>query len=216
MNLRDNIKQILREEVAKRFEKPSPNMEKLIYNWLDKYVSNSQMYQEKSWESRTDFTWCKDGKEIMQVVLFFNTDDTVYDDKRKTEERDFEEGSLWVPKDVVKSMLSYLPVRQNYLNYLIEEWFEDKFGSEINGKMNRDDIFIHEFKAYPDTASVCVPPMEKPEDVTEEEMIELILKTTLFKRDVLLRREEEEPGFIEKTYLQKIRNKKREELEGGN
>jgi len=44
-------------------------------------------------------------------------------------------------------------------------------------------------------------------------MIELILKTTLFKRDVLLRREEEEPGFIEKTYLQKIRNKKREDLE---
>jgi hypothetical protein len=55
--------------------------------------------------------------------------------------------------------------------------------------------------------------MEKPEDVTEEDMIELILKTTLFKRDVLLRREEEEPGFIEKTYLQKIRNKKREDLE---
>ena len=50
-------------------------------------------------------------------------------------------------------------------------------------------------------------------NVTEEEMIDLILKTTLFKRDVLLRREEEEPGFIEKTYLQKIRNKKREDLE---
>jgi hypothetical protein len=81
--------------------------------------------------------------------------------------------------------------------------------------MERTDIRIEEINEYPIKAEVCVPPVERPEDVTEEDMIELILKTTLYKRDDLLRREEEEPGFIEKTYLDKLHNAEMDRLRGG-
>jgi hypothetical protein len=37
-------------------------------------------------------------------------------------------------------------------------------------------------------------------------MIEHILKNTLFKRNEILKHEEEKPGWIEKTYLQKLRS----------
>ena len=45
-------------------------------------------------------------------------------------------------------------------------------------------------------------------------MIELILKTTLFRRDGILKQEEENPGWIEKTYLEKLRNVEYDRLRG--
>ena len=212
--MKDIIKRILREEVKRRYDKPSPDVDKLVYGWLDKYMLNSQMYQEKTWESRTDFTWCKGGKEIMNLILFFDTDETIYNDDRPVEVRSLEESTIHIPKNIFNSILTYFPIRPNYLKFLIEEWFEDNFISKINSAMGRNDITIHKFDTYPDTARVCVPPMTKPDDVTEEEMIDYVCDTTLYRRDELIKREEEEPGFIEKVYLQKIRQKKREDLEG--
>jgi hypothetical protein len=56
--------------------------------------------------------------------------------------------------------------------------------------------------------------MTKPEGVTEEDMIELILKTTLFRRDAIMKQEEESPGWIEKTYLEKLRSAEDDRLRG--
>jgi hypothetical protein len=43
-------------------------------------------------------------------------------------------------------------------------------------------------------------------------MMELVLKTTLHKRDDLLNQEKKEPGYIEKLYLDKLRNAERARL----
>jgi hypothetical protein len=45
-------------------------------------------------------------------------------------------------------------------------------------------------------------------------MIELILKTTLFRRDDIMKQEEESPGWIEKTYLEKLRSAEDDRLRG--
>jgi hypothetical protein len=208
------IRKILKEEVNKKYPKPTPNIEKLIYDWLDNYFEGSKTYEKVIWDSRYDFEWCNRGKVIMQVLLRFDNDDDVWDDQRKIEERDFESGTLWVPKDIVNDLATDIPVRRTYLRYVIEEWFEDTYLGEIQNKMKRNNISIDEFQEFPERADVCVPPMTKPEDVTQEEMIELILKTTLFKRDHLLRQEQETPGYIEKIYLQKLHQKEYERLKG--
>jgi hypothetical protein len=96
----------------------------------------------------------------------------------------------------------------------IEEWFEDTYLGEIQNKMKRNNISIDEFLEFPEKADICVPPMTKPEDVTQEEMIELILKTTLFKRNGILKQEDEKPGWIEKTYLGKLHNAEYKRLKG--
>jgi hypothetical protein len=74
--------------------------------------------------------------------------------------------------------------------------------------LNRNDLHLDRVSVstHKKEGSVCVPPMKKSEDVTEEDMIEHILKTTLFKRNDILKHEEEKPGWIEKTYLQKLRS----------
>jgi hypothetical protein len=106
----------------------------------------------------------------------------------------------------MEELSSDIPVRISYLKYIFEEWFDDTYLSEIQKFMGRNDIYISEFDVNSGDAEICVPPVTKPEDVTEEDMIEYILQTTLYSRDKILKYENEEPGFIEKTYLSKLRD----------
>ena len=212
--MRNLIKHILKEEVNRKYAKPSPKVEELVYKWLNDYFDGAKIYHDKSWETRHDFEWCNHGKEIMKFILFFEDNSDVYDDRRKTEERDFDSGSIYIPNDIFKDLMSDIPVRASYLKYLIEEWFDDTYLGEIQSKMGRNDIYISQFNIDDRDAQTCVPPMTKPEGVTEEDMIELILKTTLFRRDGILKQEEENPGWIEKTYLEKLRNVEYDRLRG--
>ena len=212
--MRNLIKLILEDEVKRKYEKPTPKIEQLVYRWLNDYFDGAKIYYNKSWETRHDFEWCNHGKEIMSFILFFEDDSDVYDDRRKTEERDFDSGSIYIPNDIFKELMSDIPVRASYLKYLFEEWFDDTYLGEIQSKMGRNDIYISEFNIDDREAKTCVPPVTKPDDVTEEEMIEHILKTTLFKMKDILKNEEENPGWIEKTYLEKLRGADRERLRG--
>jgi len=214
MNLRNNIKKILKEEVNEIYSKPSEKMDRIIETWLEKLFSGAKMYHEETWNTRHDFEWCNNGLEVASMILFFNDDEDVYDDNRPTSEREFERGSLSIPKSLIDDLVNYVPIRRNYLRYKVEEWFDDNIFPSVIDKMGRTDIHIEEINEYPEKVEVCVPPVEKPEGVTEDEMIDLILKTTLFKRDDLLRREKNEPGFIEKIYLGKLHNAEIERLRG--
>jgi hypothetical protein len=204
--MRNLIKLILEDEVNRKYDKPTPKIEQLVYRWLNDYFDGAQMYHNKSWESTHSFEFCNNGREILDVILYFHNDDNVYDDKRKTEERDFESGSMIISKNIMEELSSDIPVRISYLKYIFEEWFDDTYLGEIQKFMGRNDIYISEFDITSRDAEICVPPVTKPEDVTEEDMIEYILQTTLYSRDKILKYENEEPGFIEKTYLGKLRD----------
>jgi hypothetical protein len=54
-------------------------------------------------------------------------------------------------------------------------------------------------------AQTCVPPMTKTEGVTDDEMIDFIVKNTLWKANDLIKKEEKTPGYINKLYLDKLR-----------
>ena len=214
MSLQESIRRILKEEVNEIYSKPSEKMDILIERWLNKLFSGAKMYHKETWKTRHDFEWCNNGLEIASVTLFFDEDKYIYDDKRPTSKRNFESGELSIPKSLIDDLVNYVPISRNYLRYKIEEWFDDNIFPSVMDKMERTDIRIEEIKEYPKKAEVCVPPVEKPEGVSEEDMIELVLKTTLYKRNDLLKHEEEEPGFIEKIYLGKLHNSEMDRLRG--
>jgi hypothetical protein len=202
MNLQERISRILKEEVSRKFLKPNEKIEKLILDRLNNIFSDMNMYHIESYSTRHDFEFCKNGKKMMNLTLFFEDSN----DRRPTSERKFMESDLYIPKEFLDDILKFIPIRKNYLLYLIEEWFEDNFLNDIINEMGRDDISIDEL-SFTDRVDVCVPPVtEKPEGVTQDDMIEFIMKGTLFKRNYLLRREDEEPGYIEDLYLDKLRN----------
>ena len=200
------IKKILLQEVEKKYPKPTPNVEKLIYNWLDNYFDGAKMYQMKDYEFSYTFEWCNNGMEIAEFSVNFNHDHGVWDDKRKTSEREFDDSELWVPEDIVNDLQTDIPVRRNYLRYVIEEWFEDTMIEKIQSELGRNDISINSFSEHPEKSQVCVPPVSKPEGVSDDEMIDFIVKNTLWKANDLIKKEKETPGYIDKLYVDKLRS----------
>lgn len=209
MNLNEHIRRVLREELNKKYLKPSEKSEKFILDRLNDMASGAEMYHLKSYKTRHDFEFCKNGKTIMNLALFFEETN----DNTPTSDRKFETSTLVIPSYFVDGILSGFPVRRNYLYYIIEEWFEDTFLSKISNMMGRNDISVEEL-SFSDRAYACVPPMTKPDDVTQDDMIDYIMKKTLFKRKDLLKYEDEEPGYIEDLYLKKLRNAEEERLGG--
>jgi hypothetical protein len=203
--MKNLIKKILLQEVEKKYPKPTPNVEKLIYNWLDNYFDGAKMYQMKEYEFSYTFEWCNNGMEIARFSVDFNHDYDVWDDARKTSERDFDNSELWIPKDVMDNLQTDIPVRRNYLRYIVEEWFEDTLLEKIQSALGRNDISIDDFSEHPKESQVCVPPVSKPEGVTDDEMIDFIVKNTLWKANDLIKKEKETPGYIDRLYVDKLR-----------
>jgi hypothetical protein len=214
MMSRDLIRHILKEEVSRKYAKPTPKVEQLVYRWLNNYFDGVQMYHKKHYESTHTFEFCKNGKEILGVTLYFDTDYSGDDDKRKTEERSLDSGSISIPKNVFNDLTTDLPMRVSYLRYLLEEWFDDTYLGEIQKKMGRNDIYISELNVSSSDGDICFPPITKPDDVTEEEMIELILKTGKYKMKDILWWEERLPGWIEQTYLEQLNGAEYRRLKG--
>jgi len=208
--MKELIRHILKEEVTRQYAKPTPKIERLVYRWLNDYFDGVQIYHKKHYESTHSFEFCKNGREILDVVLYFGNDE----DNKKTEEMSFNSGIMRVPKNVFDDLTTDLPMRVSYLRYLFEEWFDDTYLGEIQKKMGRNDIYIDEFGVSNSDGDICFPPITKPDDVTEEEMIEDILKTGKYKMKDILWWEERLPGWIEQTYLEQLNTAEYRRLKG--
>ena len=215
--MRNLIKKILKEEVNKKYPKPTPKVEQLVYRWLDEYFEGAQMYDDEVFKNyRYDFQFCKNGREIAELWVYFENNDQEWEDKRPMSERKLKETTLYTYPVLINELLSDIPIRKNYLIYLIEEWFEDTYLDKIQSMLNRNDLHLDNVSVSQSKkeGDVCVPPIKKSDDDTIDDMIDYIALRTLFKRDDLLKREDEDPGFIEKLYLQKLRNDEMDRVRG--
>jgi hypothetical protein len=216
MNLQEEIRRILREEVNKKFPRPNENLNKAIYNWLDKYFANSQIYQSEYWKDHGfNFQFCKNGREIgdLRVELDDKSPNWGPRDRRPQSERGVKEVMLYIYPNMVNLMKKIFPVRENYLMYIIEEWFEDTLIDKVQQSLNRNDLSLdYVTKSGNKKGDLCVPPMTKPEDITTQEMMDYIKGNTLFSYSDMEEHEEDEPGWIERTYLQKLRSNEQDRI----
>ena len=216
-SIKESIRNILLQEVNKKYPKPTEKLEKVVYKWLDNYFEGSQIYKHESYKHWSySFEFCKNGREIASLHVEF--DDRSPDfgprDKRPTSERSFEESILFIYPIMMNELLTDIPIRKNYLLYLIEEWFEDTKLNEIQQGFNRNDFSLDKVTVFESRkkGELCVPPVSKPEGVTMQEMMDLIKKTTLYSYKQMEEKEEEQPGWIEELYLAKLRGKEQERL----
>ena len=217
--MKDIIRKILIQEVNKKYQKPNESLDKIVYSWLDNYFEGSQIYKSEYWKNYGfGFQFCKNGREIskLRVELDDKSPDWGPRDRRLPSERSVDKVMLFIYPVMVDELQSDIPIRKNYLLYLIEEWFEDTKLDEIQRGFNRNDlsldsVLVFEIKKKGD---ICVPPITKPEGITQQEMMDYIKKNTLFSYKDMEEHEEEEPGWIENTYLQKLHQKEYERLNG--
>jgi len=206
MNLQKNIRRILREEINKKFPKPSVSLDKAVYMWLDLYFKGSEIYKREYWEDYGfEYKFCKDGREIadLRVVFDDRSPDWGPRDKRPTSERSVEEVMLYIYPIMIDQLLNEISIRKNYLLYLIEEWFEDTKLDEIQKDFNRNDLSLDYVSLFTSSnkGKICVSPPTKPEGITTQEMMDYIKKNTLFSYEDMEEYEEDKPGWTEKTYL---------------
>jgi len=211
------IRRILKEEINKKFSKPNEKLDSLVYNWLDNYFEGSQIYKEEYWKYYGfTYNFCKNGREIADLRIEFDdrSPDWGPSDKRPTSERSVKEVMLYIYPIMVNELVTDIPIRKNYLLYLIEEWFEDTKLDEIQQEFNRNDLSLDYVSVFESRkrGDICVPPVQKPEGITMQEMMDYIKKTTLFSYKDMEEHEEDEPGWIEKTYLGKLHGKEKERL----
>ena len=199
------IKKILKEEINKKYSKPTENVDRLVYSWLDDYFEGSQIYKNESWKYYSfTFKFCKNGREIADLHVTFDDKSPDFGprDKRPTSERSVEEIKVYTYPVMVNELVSDIPIRKNYLFYLIEEWFEDTKLDEIQKDFNRNDLSLDYVRVYDSSkGELCVPPITKPEGITMQDMMDKIKKNTLYSYKQMEKKEEEEPGWIEDTYL---------------
>ena len=211
------IKKILLQEVNKKYSKPTESLDKIVYGWLDNYFEGSQTYQREYWKYHGfQFNFCKNGREIADLRVIF--DDKSPDwgprDKTPTSERNVKEVMLYIYPIMIDELTTDVPIRKNYLMYLIEEWFEDTKLDEIQQDFNRNDLSLDYVTVFSSrrNGEICVPPPTKPEDVTMQDMMDYIKKNTLFSYKDMEEHEEDEPGWIEDTYLGKLHSKEQERV----
>jgi hypothetical protein len=216
MNPKEHIRTILREEVNKKFSRPNESLNKAVYSWLNIYFANSKIYEYEYWKNHGfSFQICKNGREIgdLRVELDDKSPDWGPRDNRSPGERSVEKVVLYIYPNMVDTMKKVFPVRKNYLMYLIEEWFEDTYIDKIQQMLNRNDLSLDYItNSSKNKGDICVPPMTKPEDIETQEMMDYIKANTLFSYVDMENHEEEEPGWIERTYLQKLRQKEQERV----
>ena len=216
-SVRETIKDILDEEVTKKYPKPNEKVDKLVYKWLDDYFEGSQMYKKESWKYYSfHFEFCKNGREIAELNVRFDdkSPDFGPKDERPTNERSVDQVWLYVYPVMIDELLTDIPIRKNYMMYLIEEWFEDTKLDEIQKEFNRNDmsldyVFVSESKKK---GELCVPPISKPEDITMQEMKDLIKKNTLYSYKDMEKHEEEEPGWTEELYMGILQNQEHKRI----
>ena len=217
-SVRETIKDMLDEEVTKKYSKPNEKVDKLVYNWLDNYFEGSQINKNEFWKyHRFGFEFCKNGREIADLRVEFDDKSPDFfgpSDKRPTNERSVEKVMLYIYPIMVDELIADIPIRKNYLLYLIEEWFEDTQLDEIQQDFNRNDLSLDYISVFESRkrGEICVPPISKPEDITMQEMMDYIKKNTLFFYGDMENREKEEPGWVEKTYLELLNRKEHERI----
>ena len=215
--MKNLIKKILIQEVNKKYSKPTESVDKLVYRWLDNYFDGSQIYDQEYWKYHGfQYNFCKNGREIADLRVIF--DDKSPDwgprDKTPTSERSVKEVMLYIYPIMIDELITDVPIRKNYLIYLIEEWFEDTKLDEIQQRFSRNDFSLDYVSVFESKkrGDICVPPIQKPEDMTMQEMMDYIKKNTLFSYKDMEEHEEEEPGWIENLYLAKLHGKEKERI----
>ena len=162
------------------------------------------------------FKFCKNGREIANLHVRFDDKSPNFGprDKRPTSERSVDEVTLNIYPDMISELLVDIPIRKNYLLYLIEEWFEDTKLDEIQQGFNRSDLSLDHVNVFDHKkiGDICIPPVPKPEGITDQEMKDLIRKNTMYTYKQMEGEEEEEPGWIEELYLAILNRKEIERV----
>jgi hypothetical protein len=196
------MKIIITEEQYKRFMKSSPALQNAITKYLNQHIEEGQRKITNKSRNYGNLRedWCIDGLETITAIYYFDNGN-------------FNEGTLIVSKNLVKTIQSLFTVKESFVLHVIEEWYEDIMIPKFEEIVGETGFYINNINSS-DKDHECIPESVKPEGITDEEMIDFIDKNTAYRRQEIIDKIESGERDIEDFYLDIVDTVKRKEQLG--
>jgi hypothetical protein len=193
------MKYIITEQQYKRLNRSNETLTKAIVKHLNQYISYGErkIHNKKRNYGNLREDWCIDGKEVITAIYYF-------DDGR------FDTGTMIVSKELVESLSKMLSIRKSYILHVILEWYDEVMVPKFEQIVGESGLSIDDIDTS-DRDHECIPEPEKPEGISDEEMIDYIVKHTLYSEEDVIKKIESEEETLEDLYLHilDIQNRKK-------
>lgn len=196
------MKYIITEQQYKKLNKSSELISNAIVKYMNKYISNGKRKitpKSRNYGNLRE-DWCINGKETITAIYYF-------------EDKNFNNGSLLVSKNLVNILSESLNIRKTYVLNTIAEWYEETMVPKLEQLVGESGLSIYEVGS-PSSDLDCVDEPEKPENITDEEMIDFIVDNTLYRRKEVINRIDSGLDTLEDFYLQILNRVNSERIRG--
>ena len=193
---------IITEEQFNRFNRSSPALQNGIIKYLNQYIEHGKrkVGQKSRNYGNLSEDWCIDGKGTISAYYYFD-------------EGKFDKGNLSVDKELIENISKFYSVKPSYIFHVIEEWYEDVMVPKFERIIGESGLYINSIYAKERTHE-CIPEAVKPEGITDDEMIDFIVKNTLYRKPEVLKTIESGRRNLEDFYLDIVEIVKRKEITG--
>jgi hypothetical protein len=193
------MKYIITEEQYKRLNRSSETLTKAIVKHMNQYISYGERKVTNKPRNYGNLRedWCIDGKERITAIYFF-------------ENGRFNTGTMYVSKELVESLSNLLSIRKLYVLHIILEWYDEVMVPKFEKIVGESGLSIDDIDTS-DKDHECIPEAEKPEGISDEEMIDFIDKNTAYRREEIIDKIESGDETLEDLYLHivDIQNRKK-------
>jgi len=193
------MKYIITEQQFRKLNRSSETISKAIVKYMNQYISQGSRkvtHKPRNYGNLRE-DWCIDGKETISTFYYF-------------EDGRFNTGSMLVSKELVESLSNLLSIRKLYVLHTILEWYDETMVPKFEQIVGESGLSIDDIDSY-DKTHECIPEAEKPEEISDEEMIDYIVGHTLYTKQDVLKKLESGEEELDELYLQilDIQNRKK-------
>jgi hypothetical protein len=193
------MKYIITENQYKKLVKSSESITNVIIKYLNKYIDGGKRKITPKVRNYGNLRedWCVGDKETITAIYFFNNGK-------------FDQGDLFVSRNLVNTLSEFLSIRKTYVLHVILEWYDETMVPKFEQIVGESGLSIEEISAF-DRDPECIPEPEKPEGITDEEMIDYIVRNTLYKKEDVIETIESGEESLEDLFLHivDLQNKER-------
>ena len=196
------MKYIITEEQYRKLNRSSQSISNAIIKYINQYIENGK---RKVTPKARNFgnlreDWCVDGKETITAIYFFNNGK-------------FDQGDLFVSRNLVNTLSEFLSIRKTYVLHVILEWYDETMVPKFEQIVGESGLSIENIDTS-DRDYECIPEPVKPEGITDEEMINYIVKNTLYTKEDVIERIESGEESLEDFFLQIVHNQDQKRITG--
>jgi len=193
MNLQEQInrmKSMILLENSRRYNKMTESLLDMIVEYLDDYIGDGERKIKSRKLNYGNYRedWCVNGIESIIVIYFYDNDI-------------FSTSRMLVSKKLVNDIQKYFSVRQSFALASIETWYEQNMLPQFEQIVGETNLSLDSIDIQ-SSETECRPEPKKPEGITDEEMIEFIVKNTLMTYDGVKKRLESDNVSLDDLYLQ--------------